>query len=113
MSRPVVHIAGPEGKVQRCSRCGEVLADSRVRGVDVPADHFVPFLIWRRPYPEGAKVEIGTNSAGQVLVPRVADMCRPRTLADVTRIAHESARPCGCDAGAGWTCAAHQSEAVH
>jgi hypothetical protein len=54
----VIHVAGPvtPNKQQLCARCGRVLKDFRVRGVDVPEDADV-LLSAGGPYPIGALID--------------------------------------------------------
>lgn len=59
----VIHLSGPVGpdRIQRCVKCGDVLADERIRGVDFPSDGPGPLGPVARAYPEGCFVERGRS----------------------------------------------------
>lgn len=84
----ITHIAGPVVDcIQRCTRCGIVLKDSRVPGVDCPEDTPIPWNVCGGPYPEGAEIERGPNFQAMVLSSRVMDFCQLRTPQQVRQVA--------------------------
>ena len=89
----ITHVAAaPDGKIQRCARCGVVLADSHVPGHDAPRDYVIPHLIARGPYPIGASVEVSPHHAAQVMG-GLAPYCQPTSQAErIEREYAEAAR---------------------
>jgi hypothetical protein len=77
----VIHIAGPleADKIQRCARCGFVLKDFRVPGVDMPRDeqHLGQSHLGGVIYEVGTHVEIGPYHQAIALHHDDVPLCEP------------------------------------